>query len=110
MFTVSEMNLVKTVFKTLALFSIFAVCPLAGTSVFAAAEKAEQKVPATCIPASRENLGWWKNMNDSFNAIARERNAKIVSSEILLRICGAVPRRLAAERQFGTHESSRSEP
>ena len=78
MFTVSEMNLVKTVFKTLALFSIFAVCPLAGTSVFAAAEKAEQKVPATCIPASRENLGWWKNMNDSFNAIARERNAKIV--------------------------------
>lgn len=47
--------------------------------VFAAPESASaQNLPATCVPASREHIAWWKQQNAGFNAIAQERNAKIV--------------------------------
>ena len=76
----SVMNKALGLLRLFTVFSICALATLAGTqTAFAAEKKSEQKnLPATCVPASRENLAWWKNMNDSFNATARERNAKIV--------------------------------
>lgn len=72
------MKSLRKLFTVLALLSVSISSPLAGTSAFAASAKTEKHVPATCVPASRENLAWWKAMNDSFNAIAQEQNAKIV--------------------------------
>lgn len=68
------MNLVKN----LIILSVLSFASIAGMAASAAESPSERSVPVTCVPASRENLGWWKNMNDSFNAIAKERNAKIV--------------------------------
>lgn len=62
---------------------VFAVAALAFCTVpaFAAKEKAAanaETLPATCIPTSREDVKWWKERNDKFNAIAQERSAKIL--------------------------------
>lgn len=77
---IPAMNKVLRLLRLVTVFSACALATLTGTQTgFAAEKKSVQKnVPETCVPASREHLGWWKNMNDSFNAIARERNAKIV--------------------------------
>lgn len=74
MFIVREMRF----FKCFAILSVFVFAVSAEISLFANESNATRALPATCVPEGRENLGWWKNMNDSFNAIARERNAKIV--------------------------------
>lgn len=77
--TIPVMNNPLTLLRLITVFSICILSSLAETPAFAAEKESPQKnLPETCVPAGREHIGWWKQMNDSFNATANERNAKIV--------------------------------
>lgn len=67
------------ILKTLTLITALLIGAGTLTPVMAEKSPASAKnLPSTCVPASRENIAWWKQQNNGFNAIAQERNAKIV--------------------------------
>lgn len=62
----------------LALAALSLLAVFAGVPAETFAKDAAAPLPATCVPVSRENIGWWKDLNNSFNAISQERSATVV--------------------------------
>lgn len=74
-----KLHRVMSIFKKLSLIVAFWMGAGVAMPVFAEpAPVSSQTQPVTCVPASREHIAWWKQQNAGFNAVAKERNAKIV--------------------------------